>query len=113
MPHTDVRQRMITERQARELARAMGDNYRSLGQHANAVKAYRRAVAAGGAAADTHLQLIRSLFDGRAGYRELEGAVAAYVKAFPGHRDRYEARSFLPKALMRDGDAKASPSPGD
>ncbi len=100
----------LIDRQEWELHNAMGDNFRTEKQYANAIQSYRKAVAAGTDYHETHRNLIRSLYDSQAAYGELEKAVNDYLKAFPDETvgRKMEMRAFLAQDKQRNEDVNGA-----
>ncbi len=93
-------------RQSWEFRHWMGDIYRSQGQHANAIKVYREAIAGGSNYAETYKNLARSLYDSKAPHNQIQQAVDQYIRQFPNDRVYYhmEMRHFLASDKQRNGD---------
>ena len=85
----------------RELHWLMGSNYRSLGQHANAVVSLRKAHSLGGDRQDIHYYLIEALHNSQCKPNEIEPVVAEYTTRYADRADRFNRQSLVPHAYLR------------
>ena len=87
----------------RELQRMQGENFINLGQYANAANHYRqvRAIRDDWSALN---QLIFSMYYSQAKAVEFEPLVNEFDAKYPDREERFEKRSLLATALIRDGD---------
>jgi TolA-binding protein len=90
----------------RELHRRMGENYSRVGQRANAIDSYRKAMAVPGLAprADINGRLINELHQTRPKPAELEPLVSDYLQKFPTRDDRHSMRIVLAVTYLAAGD---------
>tara|TARA_R110002096_G_scaffold169222_4_gene340764 strand:- start:537 stop:7919 length:7383 start_codon:yes stop_codon:yes gene_type:complete len=93
-------------RQGWEFRNWMGDIYRGQGQHSNAIKIYREAIALDSSYVDSHKNLVRSLYDSKAPHNQIQQAVDQYIRNFPNDRVYYqmEMRNLLASDKQRNGD---------
>ena len=92
-----------TPEETRELHRMQGENFNNLGQYANAANHYRqvRAIRDDWSALN---QLIFSMYYSQAKAAEFEALVNEFDAKYPDREERFEKRSLLATALIRDGD---------
>jgi TolA-binding protein len=92
----------------RELHRRMGENYARVGQRANAIESFRKAVAvAGPLGPDREARVIAELHQANSKPAELAPVVADYVKKYPDRADRHSMRTLLAVAYIAAGDKAA------
>ncbi|MGE0608924.1 MAG: tetratricopeptide repeat protein, partial [Pirellulales bacterium] len=89
--------------QLRLLHMQMGENYSRLGQRANAVVSYKAARAITDSAYLQRLIIIE-LYNGAATGAELEPLVNEYFQKHADREDRFNLRSYVAVAYLRDGD---------
>ncbi len=89
--------------ETRELQRMQGENFNYLAQYANAANHYRqvRAIRDDWSALN---QLIYSMYYSQAKGAEFEPLVNEFDAKYPDREERFEKRSLLATALIRDGD---------
>ncbi len=80
----------------------MGDNDNSLGQRANALEDFKKALAQSDTA-EVRKRIIDSLAAASAKADQLRPQVAGFLKAFPEHDDRWSIAATLAHAYARDG----------
>lgn len=92
-----------TPEETRELHRMQGEQFNYLGQYANAANHYRqvRAIRDDWSALN---QLIYSMYYSQAKGAEFEPLVNEFDAKYPDREERFEKRSLLATALIRDGD---------
>lgn len=87
--------------QRREILRTMAENYRSLGQHSNAVELFKQVRAL----RDDQWSLyyhIQSLYDSAAPAAQMQPLVQEYLREHPTRPDRYERIALLGLAFNRE-----------
>jgi TolA-binding protein len=85
----------------RALHYRMGENSSRLGQRANALDSFRKAMALG-EGADVQYRLISELNAAGAKGEDLEPEVVKFVQKYPNHPYRHSVRALLAHAWMRD-----------
>ena len=92
-----------TPEETRELQRMQGEQFNYLGQYANAANHYRqvRAIRDDWSALN---QLIFSMYYSQEKGAEFEPLVNEFDAKYPDREERFEKRSLLATALIRDGD---------
>ncbi len=89
--------------ETRELQRMQGEQFNYLGQYANAANHYRQARAIRDDWSALN-QLIYSMYYSQAKGAEFEPLVNEFDAKYPDREERFEKRSLLVTALIRDGD---------
>jgi len=89
------------------LHRRMGDNYSRIGQRANAIDSFRKALAIS-PRQDIHSRLIQEIYASNPKPADIEPVVADYIQKYPDRDDRFAQRTLVGLAYQAAGDkAKA------